>query len=85
MSRVGATEFKAKCLELMDRVAARRESFVITKRGRPVARLVPVERPTKATIFGWMRGRAEIVGDVIGPAVSAQSWDALRKPRSRRR
>ena len=44
MAKVPATEFKAKCLELMDRVSERHETFIITKRGRPVAKLVPVER-----------------------------------------
>jgi prevent-host-death family protein len=52
LASVPATEFKAKCLELMDRVAERRESFVITKRGKPVARLVPVERKPQDSIFG---------------------------------
>ena len=82
MGQVPATEFKAKCLELMDRVAGRRESFVITKRGRPVARLVPVGRRPKDSIFGWLRGRAEVVGDIMGPAVAAETWEALgeRKP-----
>ena len=82
MGQVPATEFKAKCLELMDRVAARRESFVITKRGRPVARLVPVDRRPKDSIFGWLRGRAEVVGDIMGPAVAPETWEALgeRKP-----
>ncbi len=40
---IPASEFKATCLALLDRVAARRESFVISKRGKPVARLVPLE------------------------------------------
>ena len=43
MTNIPATEFKAKCLALMDRVAERQESYVITKRGKPVARLVPLE------------------------------------------
>jgi len=89
MGQVPATEFKAKCLELMDRVAERGESFVITKRGRPVARLVPVDRRPKDSIFGWLQGRAEVVGDIMGPAVAPETWEALRpgkrKPGPRRR
>jgi prevent-host-death family protein len=94
MASVPATEFKAKCLELMDRVAERRETFVITKRGKPVAKLVPVEREPKDSIFGWLRGRAEVVGDIMGPAVPPEAWETLeewdelnvpgRPPRGRR-
>ena len=84
MAHVPATEFKAKCLELMDRVATRRESFVITKRGRPVARLGPVGRPPKQSIFGWLRGRAEIAGDVVHPVVAAAEWKALGPVKTRR-
>lgn len=77
--RVGATEFKAKCLELMDRVHARRETFVITKRGKPVARLVPLERPRAAGLFGCLAGKATIIGDIDVPAIAAESWETVRE------
>jgi prevent-host-death family protein len=79
MAKVGATEFKAKCLELMDRVHARRETFVITKRGKPVAKLVPLERPRTAGLFGCMASRATITGDITAPAIAAESWETLRE------
>jgi prevent-host-death family protein len=79
MPNVPATEFKAKCLELMDRVAERRESFVITKRGKPVAKLVPMDRKPKDRIFGWLRGEAWERGDIVAPAVSPQEWEALKE------
>jgi prevent-host-death family protein len=94
MGSVPATKFKAKCLELMDRVAERRESFVITKRGKPVARLVPMDRKPKDSIFGWLRGEAWEVGDIVAPAASPGEWEVLkewdglnaaRPPRRRRR
>ena len=81
MARVPATEFKAKCLELMDRVAERRETYVITKRGKPVAKLVPVEARPKDSIFGWMQGKGVIVGDVVSPAAPADDWKTLKKRR----
>lgn len=72
---VRASEFKAKCLELMDRVAATGQSIVVTKRGVPVARLAPVvERP--ATLRGFLGRPVEIVGDIVGPI--ADDWDATR-------
>jgi prevent-host-death family protein len=79
MATVAATEFKARCLELMDRVAERRETYVITKRGKPVARLVPVKRQPKDSIFGWLRGKATIKGDIISPAAPASAWETLRE------
>ena len=86
MGNVPATEFKAKCLQLMDRVAERRETFVITKRGKPVAKLVPVERKPKASIFGWMRGKATITGDIVSPTMPGaeaeilEEWAELNAP-----
>jgi prevent-host-death family protein len=79
MAKVGATEFKAKCLELMDRVQARRETFVITKRGKPVAKLVPLERARTSELFGCMTGKAIITGDITGPAIAAESWETARE------
>ena len=79
MAKVGATEFKAKCLELMDRVQAKRETFVITKRGKPVAKLVPLERTRGGGLFGCLAARASITGDITGPAIAAESWETLRE------
>ena len=70
---VAAGEFKAKCLHLLDEVRDRRREYVITKRGRPVARLVPVAS-APPDIFGRMRGTAEIVGDIVAPV--GEPWDA---------
>jgi prevent-host-death family protein len=63
---IPAGEFKAKCLQLMDKVARSREPIVITKRGRPVAKLVPADAPQpRAPLFGYMAGTAEIRGDIV--------------------
>jgi len=63
---VKAGEFKAKCLELMDQVAATGESIVITKRGKPVAQLAPVTVKPRS-LFGFAKGHIEITGDIISP------------------
>ena len=68
--RVAAAEFKANCLRLMDEVAQQRRPIVITKRGKPVAKLVPVE-PEPIDLFGRMAGTIKIVGDIINPIEDA--------------
>ncbi len=61
-----ASEFKAKCLKLMDEVAETGQEIVITKNGRPVSRLVPhIERPK--SLFGIDKGELNIIGDIIEP------------------
>lgn len=66
-STVAAGLFKATCLELMDRVHERGEVFVITKHGKPVAKLVPVKPPQPRSGFGCMEGTVTIHGDIISP------------------
>ncbi len=85
MTRVAATEFKAKCLHLMDRVAERRETYVITKRGKPVAKLVPADPPAPRSVFGCMADQMEIVGDLEKPALSEEEWKALERQRAAQR
>jgi len=62
---IGAGEFKSKCLKLLDQVAEERQTLVITKRGRAVARVVPME--AEVEIFGALRGSGTILGDIISP------------------
>ncbi len=63
---ISAAEFKAKCLKLMDSVEHDRTHLIITKRGRPVAKLIPYEE-TLPSLFGFMSGTATIKGDIISP------------------
>jgi prevent-host-death family protein len=71
---INAAEFKAKCLKLLDQVAATHEPLVITKRGKPVARLVPVETEPRTSLFGYMKGTAQILGDIVD--VPHEPWAA---------
>ena len=74
---IKASEFKAKCLKLMDEVAESGDEIVITKNGRPVAKLAPYrERPK--TLFGIDKGRIQILGDIIEPI--GVKWDAESDP-----
>ncbi len=70
---IKASEFKARCLKLMDEVAESGEEIVITKRGRPVSRLAPYRKKPR-TLFGVDRERIEILGD-IGEPIDVE-WDA---------
>ncbi len=60
---VKASAFKARCLKLMDEVAATGETITVTKNGRPVAELRPIERPVR-DFFGRDRGKIVIHGDL---------------------
>lgn len=71
---IGAGDFKAKCLQLLDDVAEHRESLVITKRGKPVAKLVPM--PPDTELFGALAGSVLDEADIIAP-IDAE-WDAAK-------
>ena len=61
-----ASEFKAKCLKLMDEVAESGQEIIITKNGRPVSRLAPY-RKRLDTFFGADKGKIKILGDIVSP------------------
>jgi prevent-host-death family protein len=77
MKEMPAGEFKTHCLAVMEEVRATREPVLITKRGRPVAKLVPAEgKPSK--FLGRLQGVVKIVGDIESPIEPAEAWKALR-------
>jgi len=71
--KISAGQFKAQCLKLMDEVNTRHEEVVITKRGKPVARLVPYEE-TPVPLHGFMKNTVMIIGDVVSPV--GEKWVA---------
>jgi prevent-host-death family protein len=73
---IPAGEFKAKCLKLMDEVRDQGKEIVITKRGKPVAKLVPVGKAKRPSLFGCMKDTVEYMGDVISPV--DVEWDAMK-------
>ena len=78
MKTMPAGKFKAQCLSIMDEVNATREPVIITKNGRPVAKLVAAEKPGKDDIFGCLRGIIRIVGDIESPIEPPEAWECLR-------
>ncbi len=77
MRTVQASEFKARCLALMDEVAATGEAVLITKHGKPIAELKPHKPPRIASLIGVDKGRVKILGDVVAPAYEGE-WDAVK-------
>lgn len=73
---MAAGAFKANCLAVMDEVRAKRETVVITKHGKPVAKLVPVGAETD-DIYNFLAGKGAIKGDVISPALTRKEWGKL--------
>jgi prevent-host-death family protein len=72
MARMAAAKFKEQCLSLLDRVTA--EGIVITKRGKPVAKLVPFHTDSKSLI-GSLAGKVRINGNILS---TRSKWDAER-------
>jgi len=75
MKKIAAGKFKTHCLAIMDEVQAKRETIVITKRGKPIAKLSPVEKEAD-DIFGFMIGKGSIVGDIVSP-LPPEDWGNL--------
>ena len=73
--QIAAGQFKATCLALLDEVQRERSEIVITKRGKPVARIVPVEEEAPI-FFGRLKDKTKILGDIISPI--GEIWDAQR-------
>jgi len=67
MIKIPAGEFKAKCLKLMDLVHDQRQVILVTKRGIPVAKMVPYEDSPPPSLFGLLKGTITIKGDLIAP------------------
>jgi prevent-host-death family protein len=81
MRSIRASEFKAKCLAILDEVQQTGETVTILKRGRPVARLVPPALGKSEYPQRGLFGTVEILGDVIEPVLPAGEWEAESDPR----
>jgi prevent-host-death family protein len=79
MVEVPISEFKAKCLALLERVRKTRKPLRITRHGKPVAEILP---PTSSLErkqwLGSMKGRAKILGDIVSPVFDKDEWEMNR-------
>jgi prevent-host-death family protein len=80
MQTIAAGKFKAKCLAIMDDVQSNREPVIITKHGKPIAKLVPIDNKTgeKDPIFGFFAGKIRIAGDIEAPTMLLEDWKRLK-------
>jgi len=78
MKKMPAGKFKTHCLSVMEDVQATGEPVVITKRGTPVVKVVPVasEQPE---LFGFMAGEFKIIGDIESPVIPPGDWEVMKK------
>ncbi|GEM_PF-775903 len=82
MKQMRASAFKARCLKVMNEVQATGEPVIVTKRGKPVVKVIPVGAE-KDDIFGFMAGEFKIVGDIESPVVPLKDWKIMMTPMPR--
>jgi prevent-host-death family protein len=79
MVEISISEFKAKCLALLEQVRVTKKPLRITRHGKPVAEVVPpTEQIDRAEWIASMQGSVEILGDIISPATDEDDWEVLR-------
>ena len=79
MNTIAISKFKAECLALLERVRKTGEPLLVTRRGEPVAQVLPppVPEPSQGSAFGAMAGTAEEIGDIV-ESLATDDWEALR-------
>ena len=78
MREVAISEFKAKCLALLDEVEKTKQPLRVTRHGKPVAEVVPPTPVRNANWMGSMRDQIQILGDIVSPATDEDEWEVLR-------
>jgi prevent-host-death family protein len=78
MKHIPASAFKARCLSVMNDVQTTGEPVIVTKRGKPVVKVIPAELE-KDDLFGFMAGKFKIVGDIEAPVVPLKHWKIMKK------
>jgi prevent-host-death family protein len=79
MQEVAISEFKAKCLSLLDEVSKTRTPLRVTRRGKPIADVIPASTETEERSWiGSMSDSVEIVGDIVSPVIDTETIEALK-------
>ena len=76
---IAVSKFKATCLAVIERVRTTGKPIVVTRRGEPIAEVVPPSPATRESSWlGSMRGTVRYIGDIVSPASDPEDWEALR-------
>jgi len=79
MEEVSISQFKARCLALLEQVNKTKQPLRITRHGKPIADVVPaVPNVDRGALFGSMRNSIKILGDIVTPAIDVDEIEALR-------
>ena len=78
MQEIAISEFKAKCLSLLDEVNKTKKPIRILRRGKPVAEIVPPTPERKRRKLGTMAGTVKILGDIVSPIIDLNDVEAYR-------
>jgi len=78
MKEIAISEFKAKCLALLDQVEKTKKPIRVTRRGKAVAEVFPPSAEPVANWIGSMKGEIEILGDIVASADDESDWEAVR-------
>ena len=78
MEHINASDFKARCLSILDRVRATGERVVILKRGQPVAELGPATQSLARYPQLELEGTVTVLDDIVGPVVPENDWESNR-------
>ena len=78
MQEIAISEFKAKCLSLLDEVNKTKKPIRILRRGKPIAEIVPPQPERKRRKLGTMVGRGTILGDIVSPIIDLNDIEAYR-------
>lgn len=79
MEEIAISEFKAKCLAILDRVEKTKQPIRITRHGKPVAEVIPATQVVdRAAWIGSLKGKIKILGDIVSPVIDLDEIEALR-------
>lgn len=81
MKQIAISKFKATCLAVLERVRKTGEPILVTRFGKPIARIEPpTSQPVKRIKLGGAAGTMQILGDIVGPISDISDWEAAQDP-----
>jgi prevent-host-death family protein len=78
MQEIAISKFKAKCLAILEQVRQTKKPIRITRRGEPVAEIIPPSPAKQKNWLGSMKGTGKIVGDIVSPVIDLNDFEVMR-------